>query len=409
MNAFERKHNGATNLSYRPSVLRIGGNDAIGDAGTVALAAALRMAMKNDGDNTNGLVELDLSSCNVGDAGAEALALALSSNPGCLIRLDLSNNKISDAGAKALGRALVDASHSSGAVFEQIILDNNVGIGDDGAAALAEAMALGAVEMISMRSCSVQAQGSAAFGKALVSLASRKQCDESSHFHVDLSGNHFGTRKIKKKKGARYSASLIRDKASTNIKFIGKTLKGAAKRFGSETMGITADSDDDEEVMGGLIDDEEETNVDKLQACGGMSFAGEILRSALHSSSQKKEGTYSMKVSIGMRQCCLDDGAIDALSASIVGAKSCDVSVDVSMNSVEDNIVDALKSAKKDSKLLVSMAQRHMDFLDRIADARQRQLEAAEAAGARAQELGGSFFDDDDDDYDVGFDYDDFD
>jgi len=410
LNAFERKHDRSTNLSYRPSVLRIGGNSAIGDSGTVALAAALRMAMLNDGDNTkSGFDELDLSSCNVGDAGAEALALALSSNPGCLNRLDLSNNKISDAGSKALGRALVDALHSSGAVFEQIILDNNVGIGDDGAAALAEAMALGAVKSISIRSCSIQAEGIAAFGKAVLSLASRKQCDDLRHVHIDMSGNHFGTRKIKKKKGARYSASLIKDKASTNIKFIGKTLKGAAKRFSAETIGLTAESDDDEEVMGGLIDEEEDEDADgdKLKACGGMSFAGEIIRGDEYPLSQKKDLTRLLKISIGMRQCCLDDGALDALAASIAGAKNLDISVDASMNSGEENVVDALKSAEKDSKLLTMMAQRHMDLLDRIANARQRQLEAAEAAAARGAELGGAFFDEDDDFYDIGFDYDD--
>jgi len=340
--------------------------------------------------------------------GAEALALALSSNPGCLIRLDLSNNKISDSGSKALGRALVIARHSSGAVFEEIILDNNQ-ISDEGAEALAEAMALGAVKSISLRSCSVRAQGSAAFGRALASLASRPRKSEE-HYHIDLSGNHFGTRKLKKKKGAMYSANLIRDKASTNIKFIGKTLKGAAKRFGAETMGITADSDDDEEIMGGLIEEEEEEEADGdvLQACGGMAFVGEILRSDMHSS-QSRNAVNSPKISIGMRQCCLEQGAIDALSAVVVGATECTMSVDVAMNSLADNVVNALKRADKDSKLLASMAQRHTNFLDRITDARRRQLAAAEAAAVQVQELGGSLFDDDDHFYDAGFDSDDFD
>ncbi|KAL7542252.1 hypothetical protein ACHAXR_012797 [Thalassiosira sp. AJA248-18] len=385
LNAFERKSNGAHIASSRPSVLRMGGNNAIGDAGTVALAASLRMAMGNDSDSHHVVLEeLDLSHCNVGDAGAEALALALGFNPGCLCRLNLSNNKITDAGAKSLGRALVDASRS-GVVFEQIILDNN-DIGDDGAAALADALACGSVKSISVRSCAIQAQGTAAFGKALMLLANGKNCDGSTHYHIDLSGNHFGTRMIKKKKG-------IRDKASTNIKFIGKTLKGAAKRFGSETMGLTAESDDDEEIMGGLIDDEEEINSDKIQACGGHAFAGEILGNDQHLQSQKKERAL---ISVGMRQCRLDAGAIDALSASIVGATSCHLSVDVSMNEVEDtSIADALIDAKNNPKLLSTMAHRHVDFLARLADARQRQLEAVE-------EIGGTFFDNEDDAYGAG-------
>ena len=60
--------------------------------------------------------------------------------------------------------------------------------------------------------------------------------------------------------------------------------------------------------------------------------------------------------------------------------------MDVSMSAVEEEeVVDALMEAKKDSKLLKTMAQRHMDLLQRIED-------AAERAAARVQELG---FDDD--------------
>lgn len=202
-----------------------------------------------------------------------------------------------------------------------------------------------------------------------------------------------------------YSANLIREKASTNIKFIGKTLKGAAKRFGAETMGISKESDDDEEIMGGLIDEEfeeEEANGDLLQACGGMSFATEM-RSGLDSSSHKKNVVNSPHVSIGMRQSCLGDGAIDALAALVVAAKGWDIAIDVSMNSIEDDIVDALKRADRDSKVLVSRAQCHTNFLNRIADARQRQVDTAAATGLQDQEIGGSLFDDDDYFYDAGF------
>lgn len=298
------------------------------------------------------------------------------------------------------------ARHGSGTVFEKIILDNNQ-IGDEGAEALAEAVASGAVKCLSLRSCSVRAQGSASFARAMVSLLSRAQKD-AEHFHInlDLSGNPLGTQKIKKKKGAMYSANLFREKASTNIKFIGKTLKGAAKRFGAETMGISVESDDDEEIMGGLIDEEleeeEAANGELLQACGGMSFATEILRSDLDSSSQKKNVVNLPHVSIGMRQCCLGDGAIDALAALVVAAKGWDISIDVSMNSIEDDIVDALKRADRDSKILVSRAQCHTNFLNRIAEARQRQVDTAAAMGLRDQEIGGSLFDDDDCFYDAG-------
>ncbi|KAL7537918.1 hypothetical protein ACHAWF_005940 [Thalassiosira exigua] len=380
LNAYEKKK-----MNHRPSMLRLGGNEAIGDAGTVALAAALRLAMGN-GISEFILEELDLQSCNVGDTGAEALALALATNHGCLSRLDLSNNRITDAGSKALGRGIVDARQHSGAVLEEIILDGNTDIGDEGAAALAEALSCGGVKSISMRSCNVRAQGMSAFGKALISLSQARSSGKGT-FAVDLSGNHFGTKRVKKKKGA---ASVFRDKASTNIKFIGKSLKGAYKRFGSETMGLTAESDDDEEVMGGLVEDAEEVDGDKLQACGGHAFAAEIIRPDVQES-QLKEQDSLLKIKFGMRQCSLDEGAIDALAASIIGAGHCELSIDVRMNGLEDSVENALIKAKKDSELLTNMAQRYTDLLDRIADARQRQLEAGESG-----DFGGTFFDDED-------------
>lgn len=329
------------------------------------------MARGHENDSHHVLEELDLSSCSVSDTGAEALALAIALNPHCLRRLDLSNNKISDAGASALGRALIDANRCSGKIFEEVILDNNQGITDVGAAALAEALGSGSVKSISLRSCSVQAQGSAAFGKALVSLAN---CNiPFNNVRLDLSGNHFGTKKIVKKRGA---AGRLRDKASTNIKFLGQSLYGAAKRFSSETIGITADSDDDEEIMGGLIeDDEEEIDSDKLQSCGGHAFARELIDSM-------KGVVSSLKISVGMRQCCLDDGAIDALSASILGVGINELSIDVSMNSADDSIVHELRHAKRDSSVLAEMAQRHLEFMDRVANARQRRSDSEDEDAA---------------------------
>lgn len=347
-------------------VLRIGGNTAIGDAGTVALAAALRMAMGSESGSKVVLEELDLSSCSVGDAGAEALALAISSNPDCLRRLNLSNNKITNAGARAIGMALMDARLRSGVAFEEIILDGNIGISDDGAAALAEALGKGAVKSLSLRSCSFQAQGAAIFGRSLVSLINR---DNSGHFSLDLSGNHFGNRKIAKKKG---TATRIRDSASANMKFIGKTLKGAAKRFGSEAMRITADSDDDEEVMGGLVEEDDDYEIveEKVLECGSHAFASELISNI--QPTQKKDTDYALTISVGMRQCLLESDASDALSASIVATKNCELSFDVSMNGVDNATVKELLHPKRDSTALASMAERHMDYMDTM-----RQREAA--------------------------------
>jgi len=399
LTAYESKTRTANSNNRRPSVLHLGGNSDIGDAGCVALAASLRMAI-DENSNEPVLEELDLSSCDIGDAGAEALALAISSNHGCILRLDLSNNKISDAGCKALARAIVDSRLCSGITFEEIILDNN-SIGDEGASVLAEALGCGASKSISLRSCTIQAQGMAAFGSAIATLSNRKDCD-SNHFHVDLSGNKFGLKKIKKKKS---SAGRIKDKASSNIKFVGKTLMGAAKRFSSESMGISADSDDDEEIMGGLVDDiDEENDIDdgrKLISCGAQAFVAEILRADQPSTTEKS----NRQISIDMRQCCLDDAAIDALSASIVGSKAIQLSIDVSMNGFDEDIVDALAHENNEEDLLSSMAEEHMEYMDRLANARQQQ---------RAEEAIGFGFSDDE--FDLGYDeeydynqYDDYD
>ena len=362
--------------------------------------------------------ELDLSSCGVGDAGAEALALALAFNPDCLTRLDLSNNKVTDLGAKALGRALVEANRvkstrgdRSPIVLEQIVLDNNLEIGDYGAAALADALACGAVKSVSVRSCSVRAEGAAAFGKAIVSLTIKNMKQpvfyDTTHLHIDLSGNQFGTLKAKKKKGA-YSASAIREKASTHLNFIGKRIQSHLKSTGV-SMGLTTESDDDEEylnVMGGLLSADEEADSSKLletvTRCGARSFSGEILKREdsgrkVSEQSQRKDKAF-LKVTVGMRQCCLDNGAIDALSAAVVGTKNlgADLSIDVSMNAgVEVNAVDALRSFTKDGKLLRSMAKRHFDALEALSQARRRAALASESVAARVStemEFSGALF-----------------
>lgn len=148
-------------------------------------------------------------------------------------------------------------------------------------------------------------------------------------------------------------------------------------------MGITVDSDDDEEIMGGLLEDVEEEIDNKLLSCGGLAFAGELINSA-----RTKVAVSRVKISVGMRQCSLDDGAVDALSASVVGAGNYELSIDVSMNSAEDSIVHDLMDAKQDSEVLAKMAKRHADFMDRVANARQRQ--SASESGI----IFGSFFDD---------------
>lgn len=418
LNSFENESNNDNREGYRPSILRVGGNQAIGDAGAVALAASFRLAVPssyhqsglddNEHSTQHVMEELDISSCGVGDAGAEAFALAIAFNPGCLTRLDLSNNKITDVGAIALGRALVEANRlkvsrgdKSSVALEELVLDNNVGIGDEGCAALAGALACGAVKAMSIRSCTVRAEGASAFGKAIKSLEKKYTqtiVNEPTHFSIDISGNQFGTFLTKKKKGA----AMLRDKASSHMSFISKSLQSRWKGAGS-SMGLTAESDDDEEsVMGGIIDEEGgEKLLLQIARCGARSFCGEILNDEESTQKQPRRAIdYPLSLSVGMRQCCLDQGALDALSASIVNMKESgvDLAIDVSMNrDVEQATVDALQGEKKENDLLQTMAENHNEALDIIRQARQRSALASQSAADRARvemEFGRSMFDD---------------
>lgn len=417
MNAFENQKQ-SSHHEYRPSILRLGGNEAIGDPGVVSLAAALRLAVsRTDEDNSEGsnqhdvLKELILSSCNVGDAGAESIALALAFNPGCLSKLDLSSNQISDIGATAIGRALVEGSRrnfvdgASSCVVEEIILDNNIKIGDDGAEALAEALACGAVRCISLRSCSVNAGGAAVFGKSISMLTQRKDAAcGTKRFEIDLSGNTLGIRPVKKKKG-------LKDKASSHITSFGKTLqrgwRGGLKGAGV-SMGLTAESDDDEEVMGGLIDGDEEEDSAQLFAaatrCGARAFASELLKS--EDGDKGGVNNKGMSIRIGLRRCNLDDGAFDALAATIIKVEtSCgvDLVVDVSLNTVSSETASALSGDTKQADGLHSMARRHLEAVSVLKEAQERAAMAADAAMARAdveKQFGGLMFDDGETDYD---------
>lgn len=418
MNAFENQRQ-SNQRGYRPSILHLGGNGDIGDPGAVSLAAALRLAISTTGsndvkdDNQRVLDELDLSSCNIGDAGAESLALAIAYNPLCFSKLDLSNNHISDVGASAIGRALVEAHRkmlicgtNNSCSLEAIILDNNVDIGDIGAGALADAMACGAVRCISLRSCSITSGGAAAFGKTVLSLATRKEIIyDANLFEIDLSGNTLGIRPVKKKKG-------FKDKASSHITSFGKTLqkgwKGSLKSAGVG-MGLTAESDDDEEaVMGGLIDDDgDDQDSVKMYAaatrCGARAFAAEVLKMK-----DGNECLNQMIVRIGFRRCNLDDGAYDSLAAAVNRLKDlrgAHLAVDASLNTIEAETAAALRGDVKQVNVLNSMAQRHMEALAVLEEAQERAAMAAEAAAARANvekqfgRLTHSDYDDQYDDY----------
>ena len=83
--------------SYRITMLDLGSNPSLGDAGAIFLASAFQQ--------NNSIIIVRLASCGIGDAGAIALASALQHNS-CITELDLSLNRIGGSGAMAISEAL---------------------------------------------------------------------------------------------------------------------------------------------------------------------------------------------------------------------------------------------------------------------------------------------------------------
>jgi len=477
------------------SILHLSGNEHIGDAGAAAMAAALRTAILHprstyDDNNPYGgddgstikktttllfpvLEHLNLSACNVGDAGVEALALAIRDNKGCLLGLDLSGNKIGDDGVMALAEALIDASVSSkhnnkgkkgdkndtttGAEtaetpvtkntlivkeMENLDLSGNHGVGNDGATAIASAFEKGKIKDLVLRSCSVQADGAAAFGKAIISLAEmiRKSSDDNEEaedigaeylvptYNIDLSGNLFGTVRIEKKKKGfnKHAEKLLKSKASAKVasqmNFLGRKIQSGLKDAGldvspfMEGFAPSAESDDDEEELmrmaGGIAETEDDARAGAARSsaprCGARSFADPIVDFDLDGKKDKgdqKKRKILIRCRVGMRRCSLDAGAADALAAAVLHARDywrVDLTFDTSMNSamIGEDSMAALSGAwemldsdgygcwRRDAAreiLLKEMAERHLDVLKQLAQARKRAMEAAEAAAARAR------------------------
>lgn len=356
-----------------PLTLHLCGNKAIGDSGTAALAAAIR--------TSKGIVmnELDLSSCDVGDAGAEALSLALDS-----IRvLDLSNNNISNEGAAAIGRAVTEETTS-------LDFSNNHEIGDTGVMEIAAALGRGVIRNVSLRSCQVYADGAKALGTALVALSKCKQKDPIS---VDLSGNPLGVlREKKKSEGNKYSASNLKSTASKTtasyMNFIGKTIRSGLKDTGLDAfIGNSAqsgDSDDEEEE-----DDDSRGKRDAFKArCGAKAFASAIVVGDHEEAEPAVVKDSRLTCHLAVRHCFLDRGGADALAATVIQAKQrlgVELVIDARMNPVlEEEMIEALRGEDQDT--LEEMAERHMQVLETLRIAEERAVEAAVAAAARRRE-----------------------
>ena len=353
------------------------------------------------------LERLDLSGCGIGDAGAEALAIALANNPLCIKHLDLSNNRISDQGAAALAKALL------GGLIETLDLSHNKDLGDAGAKQLAIAFQEDRISKLVLRSCNIRADGAACFGRALrvlgaqVPVPGEQALSSSQPRGIDLSGNPLGILGKKKKASNKYSATALRSKATDTTKaymnIIGKSLQKGLNSINAATNGDGMDaleSDDEEEGRMGELEEEDESR----KKCGALSLAEAFIEDGFEDGTTKsgdtadkeREGS-SLRVELGLRHCSFDTRAAEALAAVLHESKEnfprMKLSMDTRMNHVlEDDVVAALHNGNDDGnddgdddQLVADMAEVYLDALEVMKEARERALQASRMAASRAK------------------------
>lgn len=366
--------------------LHLSGNE-FGCAGTAALAAALKLSHRrnyaNGKESTSYAIldTLNLSSCNVGDAGAEALAFALETNPGCVRSLDLSHNKITQRGAVSLGRALQRSKNS----LERLDLSQN-DIGEEGVEELAVALERGCIKSIILRTCSINANGCTAIGTALGKLTSTARSRNNSSFSVeiDISGNRIGTQK-KVKKPKSYSASALTSKASattmSSLNFIGKKIKSGLRDVGvdmSDPFGVSSlESDDDDQDAMSDIEVEEGDVVSVKDSCGASAFYDSFVKHFSEGTNGKSiKNLNETSCQISMRMCSFDGRGQDALAALFLHAieHSIKITLDATMNDGIGNNEMANRVMLRGGTCveLEMMAERHLDLVAAKQKAQER-------------------------------------
>jgi hypothetical protein len=408
-----------------PLSLHLACNEAIGDGGVAALAAAIRTIASQlhqrkrddestseddqqpnnesqsiDDNNVTIFETLDMSACSITDAGVEALAVAMEGHPLCVKHLDLSNNQITDEGAITLARALrVKNGRGQSGKLLTLDLSNNKGIGDRGAKELSEAFQDGLVHNMILRSCHLHADGAACFGRALRALGNRnKTSNVQQHLAIDLSGNPLGILRRNLKSGSKYSASALKSKATETtvayMNMIGKTFQKGLKDLGLADGGQGVDSlesDDEEEERMGKNGDENDESKNK---CGGIALAEAFIVEEEEENSEKvSPSSYldvSLHIRLGLRHCSFDTRAAEALAAVFQESRkkplSLNLTLDMKMNAVlEDDVIEALQSEAGYEEKISNMAERYLDAVEVFREAQERAMEATRIARARAR------------------------
>lgn len=372
-----REQRGNVDLNRSLRELYLSGNDGIGDGGIAALAAAMKTIGKEDSKQLRKrehtrrqaiLEHLDVSSCGVGDAGMEAIAIAIQTNPGCIKQINLSGNEITDEGAIALSRALIEGyKKSNNYCVESIDLSNNHGISDEGAEALFEALECGAVRSLSLRSCSLKWRSAAALGTVIGNILVDRSHDdfkpeEQCHsVEVDISGNAIGKKGSKKK-------SSVQENVMNGMNFLSKRIKSSLKDVGLNNImrSSSLESDDEVELMDDSLGCELEEEQVSSSKCGACEFYDRLC-DVMDEATIENKSHREVVIKVGMRLCSFDEQSIEALCAScmLVGDKvGVHLHVDCTMNAEacddEDVAVGALDKGDFKNALLAEMAERYI-------------------------------------------------
>jgi Leucine Rich repeat len=380
-------NNESSSIIHRPPVsLYLSNNRDIGDSGAAAIAAAIRcISISRD---TPILHTLDLSGCDIGDIGVEALALAFEDAvaPVMIRRLLLCHNRITDQGALAMGRVL--HRNVDGSEFH-IDLSNNPSITDRGITNLLSAVEKRCISSLILRSCSIHADGAELVGKTLRSIALSSHSNDRT-VEIDLSGNPLGILRGKTDKGNIYSAGAIKSKASaTATAYVTQGLSFLKKGLGSVGVTLSPESEDEDDEKQQTSDNVDESDKGKNMRCGFKSLANAFISYEQDTHTEDTEVRSVKTVLLGLRRTFCDTAGADALAAIIMATREqyqgLSLKLELELNPVvEDEMVNALYG--QDDEMLQEMADRHNEAMEILRLAQERAVTATKALAARRRQ-----------------------
>lgn len=398
-----------------PISLYLSKNPDIGDAGTAALAAAIRYIVAESG-NVTVIDTLDLSACGLSDVSAEALALAIeNADVPPIRRLLLRHNHITNQGALSLGRAVQTIFSTNNNSAMVIDLSNNPKISDRGIATLLNAVEKGNLCELVLRSCSIHADGAELVGKTLRHWCSKNfqtgvVGSKMETASIDISGNPLGVLRGKSpsEKSSGYSTSYIKSKAAaTASAYVTQGLSFLKKGLGGGVPGIGdvgGESDDEEEKQHTeLIDQDSEEEKSDNKRCGFKAMANAFIGSGVSPNLQgpsleriNKSRPRKRMIRLGLRRTFCDTAGADALAAMAMFLNDeADTRLDFSLDLnpiLEDDMLAALQ--EENSELLAEMSDRHSEAMAILRQAQERAIQATKQMSARRK---ASFAYDDDD------------